>query len=324
MGHSNINYAAMDLGALADFTLVAAEGGFGKASRVSGRPKATLSRRVMALEESLGVRLFERGARTLKLTDDGRALYERTSDLLAEILHVGQGLAEGSLQPRGRLRVSVPLLIGQLLFGRLSAEFCRRFPEVELEIVAEDRYVDLVEDGYDVVVRVNPRANADLVGRRIGNDELVVVAPADMPRPRPSRSGAPVRLPAVAMSHLHDQGPWRLDDRLTIAPDIRLKLSSLFMARDAVCAGAGIALLPRLVVAEAAASKQLALWSAVPYRTSELWILHASRRLASTKITAFVSFVAEEFRDHPLSRLWNEEQPPPRERNMPVARRDGA
>src|SRR5690606_32880047 len=283
----------MDHGMLAHFHLVASEGGFGKGSRVSGRPKATLSRRVMALEEGLGVRLFERGARKLRLTEDGRALHERTSALLAEILEVGQCLTEGSLQPRGRLRVSVPLLIGQTMLGRLAAEFSRLYPEVELEVIAEDRYVSLVDEGYDVVVRVNPRADASLVGRRIGREALVVVAPPDMRRPRHARDGMPPRVPAVAMIHLADGGPWKITDRLEIMPDVRLRLSSLLMVRDAVCAGAGVALLPRAVVEDAAAEGRLTIWSTVPHRTSELWVLHASRRLASTKVTAFVDFIVE-------------------------------
>ena len=286
----------MDLGLLADFNLVAAEGGFGKASRTSGRPKATLSRRVMALEKNLGVRLFERGARELKLTEDGRALHERTSPLLAEIVEAGQCLTEGSLRPRGRLKASVPLLIGQTMLGRLAADFCRRYPEVELEVIAEDRYVDLVEEGYDVVVRVNPRADASLVGRRVGRETLVVVAPSDMPRPRPARDGAPRRVPAVAMIHLVDTGPWKVTDRLAIVPDVRVRLSSLLMVRDAVIAGAGVALLPRAVVEDAAANGRLAIWSTVPHRTSELWVLHASRRLVSTKVTAFADFLVEALR----------------------------
>lgn len=287
----------MDLGLLADFNLVASEGGFGKASRASGRPKATLSRRVRALEETLGVRLFERGARRLKLTEEGRALLERTSALLAEILEVGQCLTEGSLQPRGKLRVSVPLLIGQSMLGRLAAEFCRRYPDVELEVIAEDRYVDVVDEGYDVVVRANPRADASLVGRRIARETLVVVAPPGMQRPRPARDGTPRRVPAVAMLHLADNGPWKVTDRLEIMPDARIRLSSLLMVRDAVCAGAGVALLPRAVIEDAAAEGRLSIWSTVPHQTTELWVLHASRRLVSTKVTAFVDFLVESLRD---------------------------
>ncbi len=280
-----------------DFVLVASEGGFGKASRVSGRPKATLSRRVMALEQSLGVRLFERGARTLKLTEDGRALHERTTGLVAEILDVGRCLSEGSLQPRGRLRVSVPLFIGQTLLGRLAAEFSKRYPAVQLEVVAEDRYVDLIEEGYDVVLRANPRGDESLVGRRLGSDQLIVAAPPGLPKPRAARAGAPPRVPAVAMTHLADSGPWKISESLTIEPDVRLRLSSLLMVRDAVCAGAGAALLPRAVAADAAAAGQLTIWSSVPHRTTEIWVLHASRRLVSTKITAFVDFLVEAYRD---------------------------
>jgi len=251
---------------------------------------------VMALEDSLGVRLFERGARKLKLTESGRALYERTNSLVAEILEIGQCLSEGSLRPRGRLKVSVPLLLGQTMFGRLAAEFVRRYPEVELEVIAEDRYVDLVDEGYDVVIRVNPRADATLVGRRLGQEALVVVAPPGMRRPRPSRDGAPPRVPAVAMTHSQNNGPWRITERLEVVPDTRLRLSSLLMVRDAVCAGAGAALLPRGLVEDAAADGRLVIWSTVPHRTSELWVLHSSRRLVSTKVTAFVDFVAEALR----------------------------
>jgi DNA-binding transcriptional LysR family regulator len=100
----------MDLLALADFNLVARHGGFGRAARATGRPKATLSRRVAELEADLGLRLFERGARVLKLTQEGRALHERTGALLAEIDETAAALASGGDRPRGRLRISAPLL----------------------------------------------------------------------------------------------------------------------------------------------------------------------------------------------------------------------
>src|SRR5260370_41200795 len=99
----------MNLLALSDFNLVASLGGFGRASRASGRPKATLSRRVMELEESLGVRLLERGARSLRLTEEGSTLYARTEGLLSEVAEIGAAIAGGLAGPRGRLRVSAPL-----------------------------------------------------------------------------------------------------------------------------------------------------------------------------------------------------------------------
>ena len=94
----------MDLQALSDFNLVAAHGGFGRASRASGLPKATLSRRISKLEQSLGVRLIERGSRSLRLTDEGRALREPTDGLLSEIAEAGEAVALGASTLRGRLR----------------------------------------------------------------------------------------------------------------------------------------------------------------------------------------------------------------------------
>ena len=129
----------MDLLALADFNLVARHGGFGKAARATGRPKATLSRRVAELESSLDLRLFERGARNLKLTEEGRALFERTGALLAELDETAAAIASGGKNPRGRLRISAPLLFSQTAMGRIAAGFALQYPEVRLEVTTEDR-----------------------------------------------------------------------------------------------------------------------------------------------------------------------------------------
>ena len=93
----------MDLAALADFNLVATHGGFGRASRMSGRPKATLSRKVFELEVALGVRLIDRGSRLLRLTDEGRALHERTQGPLGEIAEAGEAVAAGASGAQGPL-----------------------------------------------------------------------------------------------------------------------------------------------------------------------------------------------------------------------------
>ena len=166
----------MDLAALVDFVTVARHGGFGRASRASGRPKATLSRRVAELEASLSLRLFERGARMIKLTEEGRALLERAGALLTELDETAAAIASGGDRPRGRLRISAPLLFSQTAMGKLAAGFALKYPEVRLEVTTEDRPVDMVEEGYDLVIRVNPDPDESLVGRVFLRDELVVVA----------------------------------------------------------------------------------------------------------------------------------------------------
>src|SRR3954462_8352178 len=178
----------MDLLALAAFNLVARHRGFGRAARATGRPKATLSRRVAELEHSLDLRLFERGARTLKLTEEGRALYERTGTLLTELDETAAAIASGGDRPRGRLRISAPLLFCQIAMGKLAAEFAAKYPDVQLEITTEDRAVDMVEEGYDLVIRVNPKPDENLVGRNFLRDRLVVVASPSLKRPSGNQS----------------------------------------------------------------------------------------------------------------------------------------
>jgi len=173
----------MDLLALADFNLVARHGGFGRAARATGRPKATLSRRVSELESSLDLRLFERGSRDLKLTEEGRALHERTGALLAELDETAAAISSGGDRPRGSLRISAPLLFSQTAMGKLAAAFALKFPEVRLEVTTDDRAVDMIEEGYDLVIRVNPDPDETLVGRIFLRDRLVVVASPKLHRP---------------------------------------------------------------------------------------------------------------------------------------------
>ena len=281
----------MDLGALADFNLVAVHGGFGRASRSAGRPKATLSRKVSELESSLGVRLIDRGSRTLRLTDEGRALHERTQGPLAEIAEARQAVEIGASVPRGKLRISAPIVLAHVLLPRIAADFIRAYPQVELKIVAEDRMVDPVEDNYDLVIRVNPNADERLVGRRILEDErlLVSLPGAQFPFARGEHeNGEPI--PAVGLITATAETIWRV--RMSkgvriVAPRFALRFSSYLMVRDAVLAGAGIALMPKLLVEGEVAAGRLVSHGAQDGHKVEIWALQNARRLSSTKVRAF-------------------------------------
>lgn len=279
----------MDLLALADFNLVARHGGFGRAARDTGRPKATLSRRVAELEAGLGLRLFERGARVLKLTQEGRALYERTGALLAEIDETAAALASGGDRPRGRLRISAPLLFSQTAMGTLAAGFARAYPDVRLEVTTEDRSVDMVEEGYDLVIRVNPDPDETLVGRIFLRDRLLVVADPGLVRPA---DGAAV--PAV-VSAVSDRAAWQVAGQPDIAIDPVLRLSSLVMVRDAVRAGVGAGCLPASVVGHDLAAGRLVRWGDVAGPEIALWALYPSRRLLSARVSAFLDYLKAAF-----------------------------
>lgn len=279
----------MDLLALADFNLVARHGGFGRAARATGRPKATLSRRVAELEADLGLRLLERGARVLKLTQEGRALYERTGALLTEIDETAAALASGGDRPRGRLRISAPLLFAQTAMGKLAAGFALRHPDVRLEVTTEDRPVDMVEEGYDLVIRVNPDPDETLVGRIFLRDRLVVVASPALARPALNAA-----VPAVVRTG-SGEAAWNVTGRDAIAIDPVLRLSSLVMVRDAVRAGAGAGCLPVSLVGHDLAAGTLVGWGDVAGPEIALWALYPSRRLLSARVSAFLDYIKAAF-----------------------------
>ncbi|SDA35860.1 LysR family transcriptional regulator [Sphingomonas sp. NFR15] len=286
----------MDLPALVDFNLVATHGGFGRASRASGRPKATLSRKVAELEASLGVRLIERGSNTLRLTEEGRALHERTLGPLGEIIEAEQAVASGGSVPSGKLRVSAPIVLAHVLLPKLATRFIATYPQVDLEIVAEDRKVDPVEDNYDCVIRIDPSPEERLVGRRILHDERVLIARPDLPVSLVAEQDAVGALvPAVGRAGVPKDNVWRIKTKAgtrILRPDLRLRFSSFLMVRDAVIAGAGVALVPKLMVADDITGGRLVSWGTHDGPIVEIWALQNSRRLSSSKVRAFLQALA--------------------------------
>jgi DNA-binding transcriptional LysR family regulator len=283
----------MDLLALADFNLVARHGGFGRAARASGRPKATLSRRVAELEAALNMRLFERGARMLKLTEEGQALHQRTGALLTELDETAAAIASGGGTPRGRLRISAPLLFSQVAMGKIAAGFVARYPQVRLDVTSEDRPVDPIEEGYDLVIRVDPDPDESLVGRSFLRDRLLVVASPALPQPREGEAA-----PAVVRGSPGGAERWRMQTAggpVSIAIEPVLGVSSMIMVRDAARAGAGVARLPFSLASQDLTAGRLVRWGNVEGSEIALWALYPSRRLLSARVSAFLDHLKTVF-----------------------------
>jgi DNA-binding transcriptional LysR family regulator len=176
--------------------------------------------------------------------------------------------------------------------GRICAEFCAAYPEVSTEVLAEDRVVDLVEEQFDVAIRINPRPDSNLVGRCFAKDRLVVVAAPSVPMPSP---GAVRQVPGIVFSSFQPTH-WNLDDgHLVLEPIPRLRLSSFLMIRDAAVAGAGAALMPQSIAWGQLTRGELVQWGRVSGVEVELWVLHTSRRLPAPKVRAFVEFMCDQY-----------------------------
>lgn len=288
----------MNLLALQDFNLVVTHGGFGRASRASGRPKATLSRRVRELEDELGIRLLERGKNSLQLTEAGMRLAAGADELLGAIDTLGSELGDAAQAPRGLLRISSPALFAQVAMGKLAAAFIAAYPEVRVEVTVEDRMVDLVEEHYDLVIRANPRPDETLVGRRLFGDALVVAAAPGVVRPA---DGATV--PAVVMRSPAPRWTVLGDAPGEFVPEPVLHLSSMLMVRDATVADAGVALLSRAIIAPEVTAGKLVVWGPLAGGEVSLWILHTSRRYVASKVKAFVDFASAHFESVSFSDL---------------------
>jgi DNA-binding transcriptional LysR family regulator len=176
--------------------------------------------------------------------------------------------------------------------------FAAKYPEVRLEVTTEDRTVDLVEEGYDLVIRVNPDPDESLVGRIFLRDRLVVVASPNLARPSLARPKGDAAAPAVVRGGSGRISAWDVTTptgKASIAVDPVLSLSSLVMVRDAVRAGVGAALLPISLVSHDLTAGQLVKWGDVEGPDIALWTLYPSRRLLSARVTAFLDHLKESF-----------------------------
>jgi DNA-binding transcriptional LysR family regulator len=228
----------------------------------------------------------------LRLTPEGRALYDRTQGPLTEIGEAEQAVASGASVPHGTLRISAPIVFAHVMLPRVAANFVQAYPHVALEIIAEDRKVDPVEDNYDLVIRINPDSDERLVGRRILEDERLLVASPEMPNAfLTAPADADVAVDAVGHVATSTDAVWRIrtDEGVReLSPRMRLRFSSFLMAQDAVLAGAGVALMPKLLATPNIAAGRLVAWGVDDGPKVEIWALQNSRRLSSSKIRAFL------------------------------------
>lgn len=241
----------LDLNHVDTFVRVVEAQSFTAAAKALGVPKSTVSRRVTALEASLGVRLLRRTTRKLSLTDAGTSFYARVSSALASVYEASTAASDSDGEPRGAVRITAPVDFGIDPLPGILARFAAQYPCIYVETVLTPRRVDMVEEGFDLAVRAGKMADSSLVARKVANGEARLFAsPAYL-----AKAGTPKKLsdllkhqfvmfrPKNGEMEMELEGP-RGAETLTVKGPIGV--DDFGFVREAVMAGAGIGLIPSL------------------------------------------------------------------------------
>ncbi|MFT7772838.1 LysR family transcriptional regulator [Roseateles sp.] len=279
------------------FVQVAETRSFVAAGRLLGVSASAIGKSVVRLEEKLGVRLFHRSTRSVTLTAEGTLFLARSRRILAEIEAAEQELSQASATPRGRLRVSLPLVSSLVL--PVLGEFMREYPDIELDLDFTDRLVDVIEEGFDAVVRTGDPTDSRLSARRLGAFRSMLVASPDYL----ARRGTP-KVPADLLQHacLHYRFPnsgkleaWALRRTADVA-ELPLPTSMICNNIETrVCfalQGLGIAYLPEFSIREPLSDGRLeAVLADHVERTGVFHVLWPASKHPSPKVRAFVDFL---------------------------------
>jgi DNA-binding transcriptional LysR family regulator len=291
-----------DLNDLYYFAMVVEHGGFAAAERALGIPKSRLSRRISQLENDLGVRLLQRSTRRFAVTDVGQSVYRHAQSMLAEAAAAREVVDRLSAEPRGLVKASVPVGLAQQLLPKILPEFLARYPQVRVQLHVSNRRVDVINEGFDVAIRVRSKLDDDgsLVMRSFGQiQELLVASPKYL-----DRAGRP-KVPEDLESHTtlsmgedearqrwELQGPNGEVRRVELKPRVAGFDFTMLMAL--VKQGLGITMLPETMCADAVRSGELEV--VLPDWRLPQGIAHAvfaSRRGLLPAVRVFIDFLAE-------------------------------
>lgn len=281
------------------FVAVVDAGSFAAAAERLDMSRAMASKYVIALEDHLGTRLLNRTTRRLSVTESGSAYYERCVQILSDVVEAEQVAGRASTIPHGTLRISMPLAFGLHRLGPVVADYAGRYPEVRLDISLSDRKVDLIEEGFDLAVRIGVLPESGLIARKLGSDRSIVCAsPAYLKQHGTPKTPQELsRHSCLSYTYSSNGGEWRMASarkEAVIPINGAIKADNGDMLRLAALSGAGLIFQPLFIVQEDLRTGRLV--RVLPdYASDELGIyaVYASRKHLSAKVRTFVDFLVD-------------------------------
>lgn len=277
--------------------------GFSAAGRKIGRSKALLSKYVRELEDELGALLLNRTTRQFSLTEAGHTYYRRASEILREIDSLADTVRDTSGDVRGRIKLSAPRTLADAPIGQSLIDFAKAHPAIILEIRLDDRFVDLVEEGFDLAIRITRLENSSLIARRLSPFAIKVCA-----SPEVVETYGPLERPQDLANRpciIDTNGRWMSNwpfvgengDTTSVSVSGRIEVNSPMAARAAAVSGLGWAILPDFIAAPDLAAGRLvpALDAWIP-QGGGIFAVYPHRRYLPAKVRVFVDFLVHWFR----------------------------
>ncbi|NIF85802.1 LysR family transcriptional regulator [Comamonas sp. Tr-654] len=290
---------------IAAFVLAVRTGSFTAAADQLGSTRSAVSKSVARLEARHDVRLLNRSTRTLSLTDEGAIAFERWQQILDDLEEVDATMAQRKGRPTGLLKLTAPLSFGQRYILPVLDDYLRQWPEVRAHVSFSDRFVDLIEEGYDIAVRIGePDENSLLMGRTIACQQFVTcAAPAYLERRGTPHTPAEIaEHDAIVFLSADKPRPWQFQGSgapLLIPAPGRLNLDSSEAMRSAALAGFGLVNLPTYILGEDLQQGHLVEvlrdWRATP---DPIRLMYPSRRHLSPRVRSFIDLLAERWGEH--------------------------
>ncbi len=291
--------------AMRAFVTTVDKGSFSEAARTLGTSKATLSKQVAALEDHLNVRLLHRTTRKLNLTDEGRIYMERARQILEDLENAEDAVSPTMAEPRGKLRISAPHTFGAMHLSTALACFMERYPEVELDIEFSDRLVNLVDEGFDLAIRISKLKDSTLIARRLAPVKITLCASPGYWKKngKPNHPSELSEHKGIIYSFLSTPGEWHFQDKgkpLNIKMNGNLTTNNDVVIRTSAQQGLGIFYGPAFIVSQALRKDDLETaledYSAEPLG---IYAVYPSSRNLSPKVRAFVDYMVEWMRHTP-------------------------
>ncbi|QGZ66690.1 LysR family transcriptional regulator [Paraburkholderia acidisoli] len=289
-----------DFEGLAMFAKVAEEGSFAAAARALGVSVATVSRGVARLEERLGARLLNRTSRQLALTEFGAGIAEKASEIFRQAEETENAARELSVQPRGLVRLAVPMSFGLRWVAPLLPEFLQRYPEVQIDLHLADATIDLVAQGFDAALRIAALPDSSLVARRLcAVSQMVVASPGYLARHgRPQHPSELTSRACLSYAYRARSDVWRFTndagDEVPVTPVGPLRVTNSDALLPTLLAGLAIAELPEFIAGDYLADGRLeAILPGWHLTRGGLYFVTPSARARPAKVSALSDFFAE-------------------------------